>query len=189
MLFAGTVTGEGRLVTDGLLLRLTMIPPAGAAPVRFTVPVVICPEPTLEGLKDSGFVTTGGITVTPPPPEVPLGNVAVIVTGVLLATGSEFTLKVPLVAPPAMLKFAGVVTALMLLLIKETVKPAAGAGPFRLTIPTEPVPPVTVLGLKVNEEMLAGFTVRVPIWLLAETVAVTVTGFTMATPMVVAVKV
>jgi hypothetical protein len=135
------------------------------------------------------LVTTGGITVRPPPELAPLGSVAVTVTGVLLGTGSVMALKVPLVAAPAILKLAGTVVAAKLLLIKVTVSPAAGAGPFKPTVPTEALPPVTELGLNVNDEMTAGLTVNVPLWLLAPTVAVTITGSAMATPTVVAVKV
>ncbi len=186
-----TVTGEGKRVTVGLLLRLTMTPPVGAFPVSTTVPVVICPDPTFEGAKDSGFVTTGGITVRPPPEAVPLGSVAVTVTGVLTATGEVLTLKVPLVAPPTMLKLplTGTIAALVLLLISETVKPAAGAGPLRTTVPVDMLPPVTEPGLNVNMEMPAGFTVKVPFALLAARVAVTMTLSAMATPAVMAVNI
>src|SRR5208282_4187974 len=97
-----------------LLVRLTVIPPAGAFPLSVTVPVVTCPCTTDAGLNDS-IVTTGGITVRPPDKNVPLGSVAVMRTAVLAATGSVVTLKVPLVAPPAILKLAGTVAALGLL--------------------------------------------------------------------------
>ena len=178
-------------MTAGLLVRPTMIPPVGAFPVSTTVPVVTCPEPTFEGLKDSGFVTTGGITVRPAPAAVPLGSVAVTVTGVLAATGEVLTLKVPLVAPPAMLKLplAGTIAALVLLLTNETVKPAAGAGPLRTTVPVDMLPPVTKPGLNVNMEMPAGLTVKVPLTLLAAMEAVTMTLSTIATPAVVAVNI
>jgi len=72
---------------------------------------------------------------------LPLGSVAVKFTTVLAATGNDEALNVPLVAPPAMLKLAGAVATLVLLLITVTVKPAAGAGPLRTTVPIEPAPP------------------------------------------------
>ncbi len=153
-----------------------------------TVPVVVCPETTLTGLNDS-VVTTGGFTVRPPPRAVPLGNVAVIVTLALAATASVVTLKVPLLAPPAMLKLAGTVAALVLLLIKVTVRPTGGAGPLKTNVPTEPTPPVTGLGLNVSDVITAGLTVSVPVTLLAPSVAVTVTTVALATPTVVAVNV
>ncbi len=153
-----------------------------------TVPVVICPGATVAGLKDS-IVTTGGITVRPPDTNVPLGNVAVMVTAVLAATGSVVALKVPVVAPPAMLKLAGTVAAATLLLIKVTVRPVGGAGPLKTNVPTEPTPPVTEAGVNVSDVITAGLTVSVPLWLLAPSVAVTVTTVCVATPTVVAVNV
>ena len=172
------------------LLRLTTSPPVGAFPLSVTVPVEDTPEATLAGLNES-IVTTGGITVRPPPLASPLGSVAVIVTGVLLATGKELTVNVPLLMPPAMVKLpdAGTVTALVLELIKVMVKPAGGAGPFKVTVPMELLPPVMDVGLNVKDITMAGLTARVPFALLVATVAVTITFFAVATPTVVAVKV
>jgi hypothetical protein len=75
-----------------------------------------------------------------------------------------------------------------MLLIRETVKPAGGAGPLRATVPVEPVPPGTELGLKVTEVIVGGFTVSVPL-AVPFRVAVTITGVATATPTVIAVKV
>jgi len=188
---AGTVTDPdaGTGATAGSpLLRLTTSPPVGAFPFSFTVPVDSCPEAMLAGLNDN-MVTTGGITVSPPPADAPLGSVAITVTGVELATASEFAVNVPLVAAPAMLKLPETVTAFVLSLTNATVRPAGGAGPFKFTVPIELLPPVTALGLNEKEEMMAGSTVSVPFALLDPSVAVTVTGSAMATPTVVAVKV
>ena len=80
------VAGSGRALE--LLVRLTAIPLVGALPLSVTVPVVICPLTTPEGLKDSR-VTTGGITVNAADVEVPLGSVAVMFTAVFAATGTE----------------------------------------------------------------------------------------------------
>ena len=192
-----TVTGEGKPATVGLLLSPTMIPPAGGVPVSVNVPVVICPEATFIGLKDSE-VTTGGITVRPPP-EAPLGSVAVTVTAVLLDTANVFvTLNVPLDAPGAMAKFIGTVTTPALLLIRLAVSPptdavaaqAGGASPFKLTLPTGLglVPPVTEFGVNVNVEMTAGLTVNVLLALLLPSVVITVTLVDAATPTVVSVN-
>jgi len=150
--------------------------------------VAVNPQTTLAGLKDI-VITAGGATVSPLDVVVPLGSVAVRLTEVLAETGSELALKVPLVAPPAMLKLAGTVAALVLLLARATLKPAVGAGPLRATVPTEPLPPVTELGLNVNDLMRAGLTFKEALILLAPRVAVTLTLFAAATPTVVAVKV
>jgi len=171
-----------------LLIRLTASPPAGASPLSATVPVLICPETTFAGLKDS-IVTTGGTTVRPPPRALPLGKVAVMVTGALTRTGNVVTLKVPLDAPPAMLKLAGTVATAGLLLISVTVRPLGGAGPVRIRVSVALIPPVTELGLMVRERIAAGFTVKIAVTLLTPRVAVTVTLVTKATPTVVAVNV
>jgi hypothetical protein len=186
---AGTVTDAGTGTTgESPLVKVTASPPVGAFPLSTTVPVDISPEAMTAGLKDS-MVMTGGRTVTPPPEEAPLGSVAVMVTAVLLATGNEVRLKVPLFAAPAMLKLAGTVAAPVFELISVTVNPAGGAGPFNVTVPTEEVPPVTEPGLNVKELITAGLTDKDPLALLAPSVAVTDTFFVVATPAVVAVKV
>ena len=64
---AGTVTVEGTLATEVLLLeRATCAPPAGAGPLRVTVPVEDCTPPiTLLGLSASETtVRGGGVTVS-----------------------------------------------------------------------------------------------------------------------------
>ena len=61
---AGTVTLAGTLATEGLLLdSATAFPPAGAGPLRVTVPVEELPAFTVEGesVNDAG---TDGLMVT-----------------------------------------------------------------------------------------------------------------------------
>jgi len=191
--FAGTVTFAGTGNAFKLLLvRVTVSPPAGAFPLITMVPVVICPETTFAGLKES-VVTTGAFTVSIWAVAVPpLGSVGVMLTVALAATGNVMTLNVPLVALPGIVKFIGTVAAaaLVVVLVRVTVKPAGGAGPLSMTVPIEPLPPVTELELNVNDIIAAGFTVSIAL-LLVTSVAVTVTaGFgAVATPTVVALKV
>jgi len=189
LMFAGTsrVAGTGN-AAELLLVRLTMNPPEGALPLSPTRPVVVNPETTLAGLNDSN-VTTGGATVSPADDVVPLGSFAVIVTGVLADTGNEETLNVPLVAAPAMVKLAGTVAALVLLLVSVTLRPAEGAGPFRVTVPIEPLPPVSVPGTNVNDVNTAGLTVKDLLRLLPLSVAFTWTFSAVATPTQVRMKV
>jgi hypothetical protein len=61
---AGTVTLEGTLAAALLLESITCAPPAGAGPVRVTVPVEDCTPPTtLVGFNVSEE-TVGGVTVS-----------------------------------------------------------------------------------------------------------------------------
>ena len=43
--------------------------------------------------------------------------------------------------------------------VSMTASPPVGAAPVSLTVPVELVPPVTDVGLRVNEESCGGFTV------------------------------
>lgn len=97
---AGTTTLEGTgSAPELLLIRLTANPPTGASPFSVTVPVVIWPATTVAGLRDR-VIITGGTTVIEADMRLPLGKVAVMLTGVLAATGRVVTLKVALVTPP-----------------------------------------------------------------------------------------
>ena len=63
LLPGATVTLAGTLATEGLLLdSATTVPPAGAGPLRITVPVEELPASTVEGVsvKDDG---AGGLIV------------------------------------------------------------------------------------------------------------------------------
>jgi hypothetical protein len=93
---------------------------------------------------------------------------AEIVAVVGKTTIDVFTVKVTLVAPGGTVTLAGTVAA-VLLLESVTGAPAAGAGPFSVTVPVEfPTsgPPITLVGLRVSEERIGGMTVseavRVP---------------------------
>jgi hypothetical protein len=187
--FAGTITfaGTGN-AAELLLVRLTVSPPAGAFPLITTVTVDVCAETMFTGLKVS-IVTTGGFTVRLADINVPLGSVAVMFPDVFAATAVVVTVKVPLLAPPAMLKLplAGTMAA-PFALIRLTTKPPGGAGPVSTTVPVTFVPPVTEPELNVNDRIVAEFTVSV-VFALVPSVAVTVTGVVVATPTVVAVNV
>ena len=65
---AGTVTLEGTLATAVLLLEsVTWAPPAGAGPLRVTVPVEACTPPTTFvgfSLNEERVGRGGGVTVS-----------------------------------------------------------------------------------------------------------------------------
>ena len=85
-----------------------------------------------------------------------------MVTEVLLATGIVVTVKVALVALAATVTLAGTVAA-GLLLVRVTSAPPAGAGTLRVTAPVEGLPPTTLVGLTVTEDMVTGTGVTISV--------------------------
>ena len=74
MLPVGTVTLAGTAAADVLLLeRVTATPPAGAAPLRVTVPVEGLPPVTLVGFRETEDRVTAGVTVNAAVRVVPTG--------------------------------------------------------------------------------------------------------------------
>jgi hypothetical protein len=71
--------------------------------------------------------------------------------------------KLPVVAPAAMVIVAGTVTTVMPLLKRFTTNPLAGAGPVMDTVPVDRAGFMTVVGLRVMVESVGGFTVRDPL--------------------------
>ena len=111
------------------------------------------PPVTLAGLTFSEE-TVGGITVSEAFRVAPPYD-AEIVTDVDVATAMVVTLKVALVAPAATVTLAGTVAA-ALSLESATCAPPAGAGPFSVTVAVEAFPPVTLAGVSVSADTVAG---------------------------------
>ena len=106
-----------------LLLSDTEIPPLGAMPVSFTVPVELAPPTTVLGASDREL-NTGAVTVSVADfVEPPLS--AVIVTGVADATGIVETLNVAFVSPTGTVTFEGTAAAEELLEERDTTTPPA----------------------------------------------------------------
>jgi hypothetical protein len=185
---AGTVTDAGTWATAVLLeLRLTTAPPAGAGPSRVTVPVEELP-PRTEVRDSPTEVRPAGVTVRVAV-RLTLLKEAVIVTGVLAATGSVVAVKAAVVAPAATVTDAGTWAAAVLLELRETAKPPAGAGLSSVTVPVEGLPPWTEVGDRPTDVRPGGITVKVAVWLTLLKEAVIVTGVLVATGSVVVVKV
>ena len=70
-------------------------------------------------------------------------------------TGFVVTLKVAVVAPAATVTLAGTMAA-DLSLASVITTPPAGAGPLIVTVPVDPVPPWTLVGLKASEVRFTG---------------------------------
>jgi len=146
---ARTVTLVGTVAAALLSESVTTVPPTGAAPLSFTVPVDETPPRTLVGVTDTEE-SAGGLIVRFVVLD-PVAIVAVIVTGVEAATGVVVTVKVAVRDPEATVTFAGAVAA-KLLLESVTSSPPAGAALLSVTVPLEDLPPVTAVGLNVTDD-------------------------------------
>jgi hypothetical protein len=111
---ATMVTLAGTCAADVLLVcRVTIAPPAGAAPFKVTVPVEVFPPTTEVGflaIAESVAALTVRVVVCAMP------YVPVIVTGVLAVTGVVVMVKVALVDPAAILTLPGTWATAVLLL-------------------------------------------------------------------------
>src|SRR5438552_15313475 len=65
-----------------------------------------------------------------------------MVTGVDVVTALVLTVNVALLAPAATVTLAGTVAVDVLLLVRVTAAPPAGAGPLSVTVPVEDCPPL-----------------------------------------------
>jgi len=148
---AGMVTLLGTLARLELLRNCTTTPPAGAGPLRVTVPVAVLPPQTEVGLIVSDWsVTLGaGLTVRVAVRETPPAE-AVIVTLVALETARVETVKVALVVPAGTVTVLGTVATLGLLLLRFTTNPPDGAGAVRVTVPVLLLPPTTLVGFRLR---------------------------------------
>jgi len=182
---AATVTVAGTVTAALLELRVTTVPPVGAAPVIVTVPVELVPPATLAGLKLSALIT-GVVTVRTADAEVLL-NAAEIVEVPL--TANVVIGKVAVVLPAATVTEAGTVAAAVLEDVRVTISPPVPAALARVTVPVEGVTPATVEGLRLTDSTVAAVTVRVFVTDVVPVVAVTTTGVVVATELVVAVNV
>ena len=147
---AGMVILLGTLARLELLRNCTTAPPAGAGPLRVTVPVAVLPPQTEVGLIVSDWsVTLGeGLTVRVAVREMPPAD-AVIVTLVALETACVETVKFALVAPAGTVTVLGTVATLVLLL-RFTTNPPDGAGAVRVTVPVLLLPPTTLVGFRLR---------------------------------------
>ena len=160
---AGTVTLAGTVAAAVLSLDSeTCAPPAGAGPSSVAVPVELLPPVTVVGLSASEERPAAGFTVRVAVRVTPL-ETAEMVAEVGALTALVVTVNGALVAPAGTVTLPGTVAA-ELSLDSVTCAPPAGAGPSRVTVPVELLPPVTVVGLSASEERpAAGFTVRVAV--------------------------
>jgi len=167
---AGTVTVAGTVALGLPELRLTTVPPAAAFPLSVTVPVEGFPPKTAKG-DSARPERIAGLTVSVADCAAVLPCVAVIVTVVELATGEVETVKVADVAPAATVTLDGTVPVEVGLADRLTTMPPVGAGPFRVTVPVDGVPPVTTTGDTESVETAGGLIVIVAVTVVPPAVA------------------
>jgi hypothetical protein len=160
---AGTVTIPGSVTTLPFpAVRLTVVPPAGAAAVRVTVPVTVEPPVVVFGEMEreasDGEAAGGGVIVSTALFESP-ARAAVIVADVVLFTVPAEIVKVTVDAPAGTTTVAATAAAPGWLLETETAAPPAGAGPFRVISPAAACPLVIDPGVTETPVSTAGFSV------------------------------
>jgi hypothetical protein len=111
-----------------------------------------------------------------------------MVAVVEVETEAVVTVNVAEVLPAATVTVAGTV-ALVELEARDTAAPPVAAGPLRVTVPVEDVPPVTLLGLTATLESVGVLIVSVAVLLTPATVPVIVAVVTAETADVETVKV
>src|SRR5262245_24481757 len=136
---AATVTDAGTVAAlRSLLVSVTSAPPAGAAALSVTVPVLPAAPVTVAGLTlTPASPAAGGFTVSVAVFATP-SCVAVIVTAVTAVTAVVVIANVAVVAPAATVTDAGTVAALRSLLVSVTSAPPAGAAVPSVTVPVLP---------------------------------------------------
>lgn len=129
---SGTVTFAGTGKTDGLLLlKVTVVPPAGALAFRTTA-AVTGPPPTIDDAISEippSIGTTPKVfdCVTPPDAE--------IIRNAFVFCGTVAMLKFACVSPAGIVTLGGTVATEVLLLFKFTTVPPLGAGAARIIVP------------------------------------------------------
>ena len=181
--FAGTVAEVG-----SLLIKLMVTPPAGAGPVRFTVPMEVVPPVTVAGFNTTEAIV-GGVTVRVPAISKLEPDVAETITGVDVVTVVVVAVNVCELLPAGIVMPAGTVTTDGLALSSETNTPPAGATRLMLTVPVELVPPETFAGTKLTRTTGGGSMVTIAVTIVVPVVAVTVTVVDVLTGFAVTVNV
>lgn len=137
---SGTVTLAGTGNTDGLLLlKVTVVPPAGALAFRTTAAMIGPPPTTDEAISEipPSMGTTPKVFDCVTPPE------AEMTRNVFVFCGTVEMLKFACVAPSGIVTLAGTVATEVLLLRRFTIVPPFGAGAVRITVPVAGEGPTT----------------------------------------------
>jgi len=133
-----------------LLDRSMVTPPVGAGLLSVKVPTEEAIPATVVGFRVRD-ASVGALMLKLADSVVPF-RFALIVTDVSEGTGVVFTVNVPVVLPAATVTVAGTAAA-ALLLERLTTVPPEPAGPARVTVPVDVLPPGTEVGLIVRLEI------------------------------------
>jgi hypothetical protein len=157
---AATVTETGTPMPEVMVVKFTVIPPAGAGPVRFTLLNVVETPPTIAAGESATESKATGFTVRFAVLVAPLYD-AEIGTTVWAATYDVVIVKTgDAVAPAATVTVGGTPTPKSVL-VKFTRMPPAGAGAFRvILLAIDEAPPTTDVGDSATASRPTGFTVR-----------------------------
>jgi hypothetical protein len=157
---AGTVTEAGTVAVALELVRVTLMPPAGAWLLSVAVPVTAVPPvtvlvETVTLVRDGGLIVTGAVTDVPP-------NDAEIVALDALATALAMTEKVTLLAPSGTVTLAGTVALLLELAIVTEAPPVPlGTVADNVSVAVAKPPPSSREGEIVSDEGVSGRSVNV----------------------------
>jgi hypothetical protein len=155
---AGMETLAGSDALALLEVSATTIPAAGAGLLMDTVPTEV--DPPVMVLGANVMEVSTGAEIERVAAAVAPWKVPVIVAMVEVAMATVVTVKVAVFAPAAITTVVGT-TALTLLEVSATDAPPVGAGPLRVTVPVEEVPPFTVVGAKAREVSEAAVMLKV----------------------------
>jgi len=167
---AGTVTLAGTVADAELLRSVTPRPPAGAGPLRVTVPVEEVPAFTVVGLSVSAESVAAGNTFSTALRTIPRSGpprVAKIVVELGAEKPLDSTVKVALVAPagivtlPGTVELPGACPVAKSTVDRMTTAPPAGAGAVKVTVPVEDAGPTTVRTGVPGSTTFAGLSSRV----------------------------
>lgn len=144
---AGISSVAGTVAAAVLLLSsVTEAPPAGAGPLKTTVPIEAVPPVTAVGFSVNDETIGDASTVTLVAAVVASGKVALSVTLDSVFVATEVIAKVALVVPAGTSTLVGTTTNAGALLLSITFAPPAGAGALSCSVPVADVPPSNVLG-------------------------------------------
>lgn len=155
----GILTLAGKVATAVLLLeRETSAPPAGAGPLKATVPAEADLPFTLAGfnvIELSVGPETCGVTVSEAVRVSPEYD-AEMVTDAEAVTASVDTGKGAVAIPDGTVTLTGTVATAVFPLESETTTPPLGAAPVNITVPVDSDPPFTLVGFRTREARLGG---------------------------------